>query len=190
MIQNSKSLSGNMIGLPHTVPQKSTGKSGSVAIRLVPAPKVLSLFLSNVPSYMPLPFLLLSLSVHFSAFLNPFFSCLQGAGLVAGATSKKVLAYAGIKVTTSSSDAAQPPQYNLQPQNRTISHMIDPLAGRVHPVHWPHQDPRQLRQGKQPSLSSLQTESTFYFLSFTLSLTILFPGDLQRSEEHVLVPHP
>ena len=88
-----------MIGQPHTVPQKSTGKSGSVAIRLVPAPKVLSLFLSNVPSYMPLPFLLLS--VHFSAFLNPFFSCLQGAGLVAGATSKKVLAYAGIKVTTS-----------------------------------------------------------------------------------------
>lgn len=34
---------GNMIGKPHTVPQKSTGKSGSVAIRLVPAPKVLPL---------------------------------------------------------------------------------------------------------------------------------------------------
>lgn len=32
-----------MIGKPHTVPQKSTGKSGSVAIRLVPAPKVLPL---------------------------------------------------------------------------------------------------------------------------------------------------
>ncbi len=43
---------------------------------------------------------------------------------------------------------------------------------------------------KASTLSSLHTESTFYFLSFTLLLTILFPGDLQRSEEHVLVPHP
>lgn len=30
---------GNMIGLPHTVPCKLTGKSGSVRVRLVPAPR-------------------------------------------------------------------------------------------------------------------------------------------------------
>jgi len=59
MVPVRRGFWGNMIGKPHTVPQKSTGKSGSVAIRLVPAPK--------------------------------------GAGLVAGKTSKKVLAYAGIQ---------------------------------------------------------------------------------------------
>ncbi len=72
-----------MIGKPHTVPQKSTGKSGSVAIRLVPAPKVP---LPPLPSPQPL-FL-----------FNPPSLSFQGAGLVAGATSKKVLAYAGIQV--------------------------------------------------------------------------------------------
>lgn len=30
---------GNKIGKPHTVPMKVTGKSGSVRIRLVPAPR-------------------------------------------------------------------------------------------------------------------------------------------------------
>ena len=30
---------GNKIGKPHTIPQKCTGKSGSVRVRLIPAPR-------------------------------------------------------------------------------------------------------------------------------------------------------
>ena len=89
-----------MIGKPHTVPQKSTGKSGSVAIRLVPAPKVLSPLPSppvQRPCFYSTPFSLVAKSF---CPLNRFSLCFQGAGLVAGATSKKVLAYAGIQVTT------------------------------------------------------------------------------------------
>jgi len=40
---------GNKIGLPHTVPTKVTGKSGSVRIRLVPAPRGTGLVCSRAP---------------------------------------------------------------------------------------------------------------------------------------------
>jgi small subunit ribosomal protein S2e len=56
---------GNKIGLPHTVPQKVTGKCGSVSVRLVPAPR--------------------------------------GTGLVAARVPKKVLQFAGIQDTFTSS---------------------------------------------------------------------------------------
>jgi small subunit ribosomal protein S2e len=40
---------GNMIGAPHTVPIKVTGSSGSVSVRLVPAPKGTGLVAAGVP---------------------------------------------------------------------------------------------------------------------------------------------
>lgn len=40
---------GNMIGAPHTVPIKVTGTSGSVSMRLVPAPKGTGLVAAGVP---------------------------------------------------------------------------------------------------------------------------------------------
>jgi len=40
---------GNKIGLPHTVPIKVTGTSGSVSVRLVPAPKGTGLVASGAP---------------------------------------------------------------------------------------------------------------------------------------------
>jgi len=40
---------GNMIGAPHTVPCKVTGKSGSVSVRLVPAPRGTGLVAAKVP---------------------------------------------------------------------------------------------------------------------------------------------
>jgi len=40
---------GNKIGLPHTVPNKVTGKSGSVRIRLVPAPRGTGIVSSRGP---------------------------------------------------------------------------------------------------------------------------------------------
>jgi small subunit ribosomal protein S2e len=40
---------GNNIGLPHTVPMKVTGKCGSVAVRLVPAPRGTGLVAAHVP---------------------------------------------------------------------------------------------------------------------------------------------
>jgi len=40
---------GNMIGAPHTVPIKVTGTSGSVSVRLVPAPKGTGLVAAGVP---------------------------------------------------------------------------------------------------------------------------------------------
>jgi len=40
---------GNMIGAPHTVPTKVTGTSGSVSMRLVPAPKGTGLVAAGVP---------------------------------------------------------------------------------------------------------------------------------------------
>lgn len=40
---------GNKIGAPHTVPQKVTGKCGSVSVRLVPAPKGTGLVAARVP---------------------------------------------------------------------------------------------------------------------------------------------
>jgi len=40
---------GNKIGLPHTVPQKVTGKSGSVSVRLVPAPRGTGLVAARIP---------------------------------------------------------------------------------------------------------------------------------------------
>jgi len=40
---------GNKIGLPHTVPQKVTGKCGSVSVRLVPAPRGTGLVAARVP---------------------------------------------------------------------------------------------------------------------------------------------
>jgi small subunit ribosomal protein S2e len=40
---------GNKIGLPHTVPQKSTGKCGSVSVRLVPAPRGTGIVAARVP---------------------------------------------------------------------------------------------------------------------------------------------
>ena len=41
---------GNKIGLPHTVPMKVTGKSGSVSVRLVPAPRGTGIVAAPVPS--------------------------------------------------------------------------------------------------------------------------------------------
>jgi len=40
---------GNKIGNPHTVPQKVTGKTGSVSVRLVPAPRGTGLVAARVP---------------------------------------------------------------------------------------------------------------------------------------------
>jgi small subunit ribosomal protein S2e len=40
---------GNRIGLPHTVPTKVTGKSGSVRLRLVPAPRGTGIVSSRAP---------------------------------------------------------------------------------------------------------------------------------------------
>jgi len=40
---------GNMIGNPHTVPTKVTGKCGSVRVRLVPAPRGTALVAARVP---------------------------------------------------------------------------------------------------------------------------------------------
>jgi len=40
---------GNMIGLPHTVPMKVTGKCGSVMVRLVPAPRGAGIIAARVP---------------------------------------------------------------------------------------------------------------------------------------------
>lgn len=40
---------GNMIGLPHTVPMKVTGKCGSVSVRLVPAPRGAGIVGARVP---------------------------------------------------------------------------------------------------------------------------------------------
>jgi small subunit ribosomal protein S2e len=40
---------GNRIGLPHTVPIKSTGKSGSVVLRLVPAPRGTGIVAARAP---------------------------------------------------------------------------------------------------------------------------------------------
>jgi small subunit ribosomal protein S2e len=40
---------GNKIGLPHTVPQKSTGKCGSVSVRLIPAPRGTGIVAARVP---------------------------------------------------------------------------------------------------------------------------------------------
>jgi small subunit ribosomal protein S2e len=40
---------GNRIGLPHTVPTKVTGKSGSVRVRMVPAPRGTGLVAARVP---------------------------------------------------------------------------------------------------------------------------------------------
>jgi len=40
---------GNKIGLPHTVPTKVTGKSGSVRLRLVPAPRGTGIVSSRTP---------------------------------------------------------------------------------------------------------------------------------------------
>jgi small subunit ribosomal protein S2e len=40
---------GNMIGLPHTVPCKVTGKCGSVTVRLVPAPRGAGIVAARVP---------------------------------------------------------------------------------------------------------------------------------------------
>lgn len=40
---------GNRIGLPHTVPNKVTGKSGSVRVRLVPAPRGTGIVAARVP---------------------------------------------------------------------------------------------------------------------------------------------
>lgn len=41
---------GNKIGLPHTVPMKVTGKSGSVCMRLVPAPRGTGLVAAPMPT--------------------------------------------------------------------------------------------------------------------------------------------
>jgi len=40
---------GNMIGAPHTVPTKVTGKCGSVSVRLVPAPRGTGIVAARVP---------------------------------------------------------------------------------------------------------------------------------------------
>jgi len=40
---------GNLIGLPHTVPTKITGKCGSVSLRLVPAPRGTGIVAARVP---------------------------------------------------------------------------------------------------------------------------------------------
>jgi len=40
---------GNKIGKPHTVPQKVTGKCGSVSVRLVPAPRGTGLVAARIP---------------------------------------------------------------------------------------------------------------------------------------------
>jgi small subunit ribosomal protein S2e len=40
---------GNKIGLPHTVPTKVTGKTGSVRLRLVPAPRGTGIVAARVP---------------------------------------------------------------------------------------------------------------------------------------------
>jgi small subunit ribosomal protein S2e len=40
---------GNKIGAPHTVPQKSTGKCGSVRVRLVPAPRGTGIVAARTP---------------------------------------------------------------------------------------------------------------------------------------------
>lgn len=40
---------GNMIGDPHTVPMKVTGKCGSVVVRLVPAPRGAGIIAAKVP---------------------------------------------------------------------------------------------------------------------------------------------
>jgi len=40
---------GNKIGLPHTVPNKVTGKSGSVRMRLIPAPRGTGIVAARVP---------------------------------------------------------------------------------------------------------------------------------------------
>lgn len=40
---------GNMIGTPHTVPMKVTGKCGSVTVRLVPAPRGAGIVAAKVP---------------------------------------------------------------------------------------------------------------------------------------------
>lgn len=41
---------GNKIGMPHTVPMKVTGKSGSVSMRLVPAPRGTGIVAAPVPT--------------------------------------------------------------------------------------------------------------------------------------------
>jgi small subunit ribosomal protein S2e len=41
---------GNKIGMPHTVPMKVTGKSGSVSVRLVPAPRGTGVVAAPVPT--------------------------------------------------------------------------------------------------------------------------------------------
>lgn len=41
---------GNRIGAPHTVPMKVTGKSGSVCVRLVPAPKGTGIVAAPIPT--------------------------------------------------------------------------------------------------------------------------------------------
>jgi len=40
---------GNMLGLPHTVPTKVTGKCGSVSVRLVPAPRGAGIVAARTP---------------------------------------------------------------------------------------------------------------------------------------------
>jgi len=40
---------GNKIGLPHTVPNKVTGKCGSISVRLVPAPRGTGIVAARVP---------------------------------------------------------------------------------------------------------------------------------------------
>ena len=41
---------GNKLGMPHTVPMKVTGKCGSVAMRLVPAPRGTGIVAAPVPT--------------------------------------------------------------------------------------------------------------------------------------------
>lgn len=41
---------GNLIGTPHTVPMKVTGKSGSVSVRMIPAPKGTGIVAAPIPT--------------------------------------------------------------------------------------------------------------------------------------------
>ena len=41
---------GNMLGAPHTIPMKVTGKSGSVSVRMVPAPKGTGIVAAPIPT--------------------------------------------------------------------------------------------------------------------------------------------
>uniref|UniRef100_A0A7S3YG80 Small ribosomal subunit protein uS5 n=1 Tax=Heterosigma akashiwo TaxID=2829 RepID=A0A7S3YG80_HETAK len=41
---------GNMIGAPHTIPMKVTGKSGSVSVRMIPAPKGTGIVAAPLPT--------------------------------------------------------------------------------------------------------------------------------------------